>query len=484
MLFSSPVFLFLFLPLTLLLSALVPRQLKNYILLIASLLFYAWGGIYFMLLMLVSVFINYFFGLKVDKYKNNLKRKKKYMFWGVFLNLFLLGIFKYTNFIVHSINDLLAFTNIGSIPQTSIQLPIGISFFTFQAMSYMIDVYRNETVVQKKFSNLALYVSLFPQLIAGPIVRYHDVALQIERRNVNLDKFKSGIQRFIIGLARKVLIANTFAAIVDDIFATPYQNLSIEAAWLGVIAYSIQIYYDFSGYSDMAIGLGRMFGFEFLENFNFPYISKSIKEFWSRWHISLSTWFRDYLYIPMGGNKNGRFNTYRNLLIVFFITGLWHGASWNFIIWGLFHGFFMIIERIGFGKILIKLPAFFSHIYTLLIIMIGWTLFRSENLTDSVYYFNAMFGLNEIAGNSINLKIYMNNETYIAFIFAVLGSTPFFMYIYNKFKSLSATFSYKTNIVLSNIYELLSSSFLMILLFICSLYLIANTYNPFIYFRF
>lgn len=484
MLFSSPVFLFLFLPLTMLFTFLVPRQLKNYILLAASLIFYAWGGVYYMFLMLISVLINYFFGLKVDKYADNKKLRSKYLFWGIFLNLLMLGIFKYTNFIIHSFNDLLGFTGINPIPQTSIQLPIGISFFTFQAMSYMIDVYRKDTLVQKKFSDLALYVSLFPQLIAGPIVRYHDIALQLENRTVTLDKFKSGIQRFIIGLARKVLIANTFAAIADDIFATPYQNLSIEAAWLGIIAYSIQIYFDFSGYSDMAIGLGRMFGFEFLENFNFPYISKSIKEFWNRWHISLSTWFRDYLYIPLGGNKQGKYKTYRNLFIVFFITGLWHGASWNFVVWGLFHGSFLIIERMGFGKILEKLPKPLPNIYTLFIAIMAWVLFRCNNLSDSILYYKALFGLNDLTTNSINIKMFLNNETYIAFVFAILGSTTFFISLYKKMKAVTNTFSEKLRSDISFIYDVLQSTTLIILLFICSLYLLANTYNPFIYFRF
>lgn len=484
MLFSSPVFLFLFLPLTMLFTFLVPRQLKNYILLAASLIFYAWGGVYYMFLMLISVLINYFFGLKVDKYADNKKLRSKYLFWGVFLNLLMLGIFKYTNFIIHSFNDLLGFTGINPIPQTSIQLPIGISFFTFQAMSYMIDVYRKDTLVQKKFSDLALYVSLFPQLIAGPIVRYHDIALQLENRTVTLEKFKSGIQRFIIGLAHKVLIANTFAAIADDIFATPYQNLSIEAAWLGIIAYSIQIYFDFSGYSDMAIGLGRMFGFEFLENFNFPYISKSIKEFWNRWHISLSTWFRDYLYIPLGGNKQGKYKTYRNLFIVFFITGLWHGASWNFVVWGLFHGGFLIIERMGFGKILEKFPKPLPNIYTLFIAIMAWVLFRCNNLSDSILYYKALFGLNDLTTNSINIKMFLNNETYIAFVFAILGSTTFFVSLFKKLKAITDNFSEKLRSDISFIYDILQSTTLIILLFICSLYLLANTYNPFIYFRF
>ncbi len=484
MLFSSPVFLFLFLPLTLLLTTLAPKNFKNVILLIASLIFYAWGGIYYMILMLFSIFINYFFGLKLGKYNHDDKRRKNYLIVGITINLLMLGVFKYTNFIVFSINELLEIAKFSKLPQTNIQLPIGISFFTFQAMSYMVDVYRRETDVQYKFADLALYVSLFPQLIAGPIVRYHDVALQLKSRKINIEKFKSGIQRFIIGLARKVLIANTFAAIADDIFATPYQNLDSIAAWMGVLAYTIQIYYDFSGYSDMAIGLGRMFGFEFLENFNFPYISKSIKEFWSRWHISLSTWFRDYLYIPLGGNRGSKADTYKNLFIVFFITGLWHGASWNFIVWGLFHGIFLVIERMGFGKILSKLPPIIANIYTLFVVIIGWTLFRCETLSDTLLYYKIMFGLNEYHSNSLNISIYLNKETYIALLFAVLGSSTFFIQIHKYMKNISIKLSSKTYVYVGNIYEILSSTFLIFLLFICTLYLLSNTYNPFIYFRF
>lgn len=484
MLFSSPIFLFLFLPITLLLTSLAPKSIKNYILLIASLIFYAWGGVYYMILMLFSVSINFVFGLKINKYNHDNLKRKKFIIWGIAINLLLLGIFKYTNFIVASINDLLILFHFRLIPQTSIKLPIGISFFTFQAMSYIIDVYRKETVVQRKFSDLALYVSLFPQLIAGPIVRYHDVALQLKSRTVSIDKFKSGIQRFIIGLARKVLIANTFAAIADDIFATPFQNLDPISAWFGVFAYSIQIYYDFSGYSDMAIGLGRMFGFEFLENFNFPYISKSIKEFWTRWHISLSSWFRDYLYIPLGGNRNGSFYTYRNLIIVFFITGFWHGASLNFIIWGLFHGFFIIIERIGLGKILSKIPAPISNIYTLFVVITGWVLFRCETLPDSALYLKAMFGLNSIVANPIDISIFINKETIIAMVIAILGASTFFLKIYNLKNMIFQKLSEKSFHLLSNIFDICSSVFLMLVLFICTLYLLSNTYNPFIYFRF
>jgi len=484
MLFSSPVFLYLFLPLTLLFTALAPRNAKNYVLLIASLLFYAWGGLYYMLIMIVSVLINYIAGLRIGKYEGNHKKRKSILIIAIVLNLLILGVFKYTNFIVGNINIVLSLFNINTLTPTDIRLPIGISFFTFQAMSYMIDVYRRETDVQKKFSDLALYVSLFPQLIAGPIVRYHDVAQQLKKREVSFDKFKSGVQRFVIGLARKVLIANAFAAIADDIFKVPIQNLDIVSAWLGVIAYALQIYFDFAGYSDMAIGLGRMFGFEFLENFNFPYISKSIKEFWRRWHISLSTWFRDYLYIPLGGNRGSKFFMYRNLLIVFFLTGLWHGASWSFVVWGLFHGFFLIIERMGFDKFLNKLYSPFQHFYTLLVVLIGWVFFRAESLTHALGFLSSMFGMNRSAVKTIDLHFYINNQFYITLAIAVLGSTSVFLYIQKKYLKLALKFSNKANIILGYSFEVVSYAFIVLLVLVSTMFLLANTYNPFIYFRF
>lgn len=484
MLFSSPVFLYLFLPITLLLTAIAPKNIKNYILLVASLVFYAWGGIYFMVLMLFSVFINYYFGLKVGKYDHDDKKRKNYLIIGVVINLLILVIFKYTNFIVASLNDLLALFKIQQLPQTNIRLPIGISFFTFQAMSYLIDVYRRDTNVQHKFSDLALYVSLFPQLIAGPIVRYHDVALQLNNRKVTPELFKSGVQRFIMGLARKVILANSFATIATDILSAPSQSLDLVAIWFGLFAYSLQIYYDFSGYSEMAIGLGRMFGFEFLENFNFPYLSKSFKEFWTRWHISLSTWFRDYLFFPLGGSKGSTFKTYRNLFIVFFVTGLWHGASWNMVIWGLYHGFFIIIERLFLGKLLSKIPKIFGHIYFLLTFMLSWPLFLCNSLNESLEYYKSMFGFNHIISNYINISNYLTIDNIVLFIIATLGSTTFFVRVYSLMKKYYYKLSINKQLVASYAFELSSAIFLILLLLISTLLLLTNTYNPFIYFRF
>ncbi|NCA80692.1 MAG: MBOAT family protein, partial [Sphingobacteriia bacterium] len=363
MLFSSPLFLYLFLPITLACYYVSPGKLKNTVLLIASLIFYAWGGVSLLALLLSSTIVNYLFGLLIDIVKNH-KNKRNVLAFGISINLGLLMYFKYANFITLNINYILDTFKTGNLNFHDIALPIGISFFTFQALSYLVDVYRGTTKVQRNFVKLALFISLFPQLIAGPIVRYHDISLQLNKREHRFDIFASGIRRFILGLARKVLIANPMAYIADTAFDMQNPDLSISMAWLGIFAYAIQIYYDFAGYSDMAIGLARMFGFELLENFNSPYIAKSIKEFWKRWHISLSSWFRDYLYIPLGGNRKSNSRTYLNLIIVFFITGLWHGAAWNFVIWGLIHGLFLIIERLGFDKILKKLPNIIQHAYT------------------------------------------------------------------------------------------------------------------------
>lgn len=484
MLFSSPVFLYLFLPLTLLLTALAPKKIKNYILLIASLIFYAWGGVYFMLLMLFSVFINYYFGIKVDKNKDNHKIRKNYLIIGVVINLLLLGVFKYTNFIVASINDLLTLFNITQLPQTHIKLPIGISFFTFQAMSYLIDVYRNDTNVQKKFSDLALYVSLFPQLIAGPIVRYHDVALQLDNRTVTIEKFKYGVQRFIMGLARKVILANSFATIATDIMSAPTQSLDMVAIWFGLAAYTLQIYYDFSGYSEMAIGLGKMFGFDFLENFNFPYLSKSFKEFWTRWHISLSTWIRDYIFFPLGGSKGSSIKTYRNLIIIFFITGLWHGSSWNMVVWGFYHGFFMVIERLFLGKLLDRIPKIFGHLYFMIAFILSWPLFLANSLVESVEYYKAMLGFNHFASNYINISTYLTIDNIILFIVAILGCTEFYLRIGKKIKILYLSFSNRNQLIANYAFEISSVIFLVALLILSTILLLTNTYNPFIYFRF
>lgn len=354
MLFSSMLFLWLFLPVVFVSYYLIKKEYRNVLLLISSIIFYAWGGVSYTLIMFSSIIINYIFALLIDKAieEDNELKKKIYLSLCIVINLSILAYFKYTDFAISIINSI---SKKEVIQLKNIILPIGISFYTFQALSYVIDVYREHNKAQKNIINLALYISFFPQLIAGPIVKYHDIDTQITERTENLENISYGIKRFIYGLSKKVILANMFALSCDEILKQPIGDIGTALAWLAAVLYTLQIYYDFSGYSDMAIGLGHMFGFKFLENFNYPYISKSVQEFWRRWHISLSTWFKEYLYIPLGGNRKGKYFTYLNLLIVFFATGLWHGASFNFILWGLWHGFFLIIERVFLGLLLEKI---------------------------------------------------------------------------------------------------------------------------------
>ncbi len=349
MLFSSPVFLFGFLPLLLVFYFLCPKSLRNVLLLLASLWFYAWGEPSLVVLMLISTAMNYGLGCWVDVTRER-PASKWILAFAVALNLSFLVYYKYAGFLIDSLNSLLAFVGTPSLGRPEVTLPIGISFYTFQAMSYVIDVYRGQAQAERNPINVALYIALFPQLIAGPIVRYTDVAAQIKVRSIDRDSFAYGIQRFIVGLGKKMLIANSAASVADAAFEIPDNQLSLAVAWLGILCYTVQIYFDFSGYSDMAIGLGRMFGFKFLENFNYPYIAKSVTDFWRRWHISLSTWYRDYLYIPLGGNRCAPWRVSLNLMIVFVLCGLWHGASWNFAIWGIYHGSFLMLERGRLGR--------------------------------------------------------------------------------------------------------------------------------------
>lgn len=470
MLFSSMIFLWLFLPLVFCSYYLIDKRFKNILLLISSIIFYAWGGVIYSLIMLSSIIINYIFALLIDKAieDNNLKNKKIYLALCIIINSSILGYFKYTNFIISIINSL---SQNKIIELTNIVLPIGISFYTFQALSYVIDVYIGHNKAQKNIFNLALYISFFPQLIAGPIVKYHDIENQILNRNESLENIFYGIKRFIYGLSKKVILANMFALSCDEILKQPTDELGTALVWCASVLYTLQIYYDFSGYSDMAIGLGKMFGFNFLENFNYPYISKSIKEFWRRWHISLSTWFKEYLYIPLGGNRKRKLFTYINLLIVFFATGLWHGASYNFILWGLFHGFFLVIERIFLGKLLEKNKLkFINHIYVIFVFVIGWVLFRADDLKHAFELYKLMFSYKE---SIYTVRYFFYPQTFVCFIFGILFS-GLFQSIFPKVRE--ATFSSKVYI--------LESVIQFILLFICIMYLVNGTYNPFIYFRF
>lgn len=472
MVFSSTIFLFGFLPFTLTGYYLIRKDLRNAFLLFMSLAFYAYGEPKFVFVMIASILVNYIMGLFIDKTRDSkLLLKRIVLIIATGANLSLLFYYKYFDFFISNVNNVFR----SDFALRNIILPIGISFFTFQGMSYIFDLYLGKFKVQKNPINIALYIALFPQLIAGPIVRYIDVNEQILQRTYSVDKFADGIKRFTVGLSKKIIISNMFAVVADNAFNTIDIERSVTLAWLGIIAYTIQIYFDFSGYSDMAIGLGKMFGFDFLENFNYPYISKNISEFWRRWHISLSTWFKDYIYIPLGGNRKG--NVYVNLLIVFFVTGLWHGASWNFIIWGLWHGMFLIIERIGKTRKVNKkyhLPDAVKWIYTMLVVMIGWVLFRAVDLTSAWNYIKTMFGL---FGNELycSQTILFAKEYMVIFIIAVLCSMPLGQYV----KKL-----YNKSSVINRIETLCSSILFAVLLLIAISFTVTSTYNPFIYFNF
>ena len=467
-------------PFTLLGYYLIPNNYKNYWLLLTSLIFFAWGGVSYTIILIISIVLNYFFGIKIQ---NNINTTKGYswLIFGVSVNLLLLGVFKYANFMSININWLLDVFSIPNIRVLNILLPIGISFYTFHSLSYLVDIYRQKARAQRNIFDVSLYICMFSQLIAGPIIRYSDVWQQLRERTHSLAKFSSGIERFLIGLGKKVLLANLFAKVADDMFGSDVLNLSAINAWMGIICYSLQIYLDFSGYSDMAIGLGRMFGFEFLENFNFPYISKSIKEFWRRWHISLSSFFRDYVYIPLGGNQVKVGRIYLNLLIVFFLTGFWHGANWTFVFWGLFHGFFIVIERLGLQNFLNKIWKPLTNIYCILVVMFGWVLFRSETLNDALSYWKAMFNFNLTNQQNALFLDHIDIELGIGFILALLGIFGIYQYLL-KFIS-----TYLTNLnskLLSYFYYLFSAIFYALILIACSIYLMAGNYNPFIYYRF
>jgi len=477
MLFSSLIFLYGFLPIVWLLVWITPAKARNTILLLASLVFYAWGGVSYLAVLVLSILMNYGFGRWLGAYRGRAGASRILMI-GVGLNLVLLFAFKYAVFFLDQLNAGLSIIGREVMNLPEIALPLGISFFTFQAISYLVDVYRAETPVQKRLDRLGLYIALFPQLIAGPIVRYHDIEKQLGERTWSWDNMAQGIERFIFGLAKKVLLANNFALLADEIFAVNPASLGMPVAWLGVVVYSLQIYFDFSGYSDMAIGLGRMFGFVIPENFNFPYIARSIREFWRRWHISLSQWFRDYLYIPLGGNRKSSSRTHFNLFIVFLLTGFWHGASWTFIIWGLVHGFFMILERKGLGEWLKKRPNWVAHFYSLWVVGLAWVLFRAESLTYALAYYKSLFDLGEATDFRLDILPYLDWEFRGALVIGLLACTPFFRKGAEWLnKQLSA-------VRLIAIGEVGGAVFLLFLFFWCTMHLASSSYNPFIYFRF
>ncbi len=464
MVFSSLVFLFAYLPLVLLGYYLVPRQGRNIFLFIVNLIFYGWGEPMLVLLMVFNIFFNYIGGYLVDKYRQDEKKKKLFLVLTCVLDIGILAVFKYTGMVTETLN-MLPFLN---IPELQISLPIGISFYTFQTMSYVIDVYRDDAPVSKNFIDFGTYVALFPQLIAGPIVRYRDVAYQMRHRRETLDMFTKGVMLFMVGLGKKVLIANQMGNLTTAMFATTEEN-GVIGTWVGMIAYAFQIYFDFSGYSDMACGLGNMLGFEFLKNFDYPYISKSITDFWRRWHISLSTWFKEYVYIPLGGNRKGTKRQIINLLIVWGLTGLWHGASYNFLLWGLYYGVILILEKFVLKRFLDKLPSVLQHIYTIFIVIIGWGLFYFTDMAQLGDFMLDLFNFgNGLCGDqAFNLII-----CYLPIIIiAAIASTPLATKLYmgvnqTKFIWIAETL------------------FCVVILVISTASLVDQSYNPFLYFRF
>lgn len=483
MLFSSLIFLYLFLPITLGVYYLMPRLIKNYWLLFASLVFFAWGGASLTLLLVFSIVANYIFGIFIERTKTTARTSYRWLAAGVTFNLLFLGVFKYTNFMVSNLNLLSSRLHFPAIPATHILLPVGISFYTFHSLSYLVDIYRGKTQAQRNIFDLALYISMFSQLIAGPIIRYSDIWEQLRGRSHTLLKFSSGIERFLIGLAKKVLLANTFATVADTFFSQAAEELNALTSWLGIISYTFQIYYDFSGYSDMAIGLGRMFGFDFKENFDLPYSAASVQEFWRRWHMSLSSFFRDYVYIPLGGNQKGTSRTYLNLFLVFLLTGFWHGASWNFVVWGLFHGFFMIIERLGVSEILNKLWRPVSTLYMFLVVLFAWVLFRADDLTHALNYWQAMFDFTQSADQTLLFYANIKPSVLAALIVGVLGAFGFFYKMRDLAKKIAALDS-RIVPLLKYSFHLLSFICYFCILFLCTMYLTAGTYNPFIYYKF
>ncbi|WP_270474731.1 MBOAT family O-acyltransferase [Clostridium cochlearium] len=470
MVFSSLVFIFVFLPITLFIYYLSPKKLKNLVLLISSLIFYAWGEPIYIFLMIFTTVFSYVSAILIDKYKSKKTSSLAIFILSVAVNLSVLCFFKYYGFFIDNINNLFSM----NIKFKKLPLPVGISFYTFQTLSYIIDVYLKKVPVQKNIISFSTYVTMFPQLVAGPIVKYGDINKQLENRKENLDKFGEGVSYFIRGLSKKVLLANNIGLLWSNVKALSPDKISVFSAWLGILAFTFQIYFDFSGYSDMAIGLGKFFGFDLMENFNYPYISKSVTEFWRRWHISLGSWFREYVYIPLGGNKKGALKQYRNLFIVWFLTGFWHGANWNFIIWGLYFGILITLEKIFVLKWLDKLPNFISHVYALIIIIVGWAIFEFENTSVLFSFIKTMFGM---GSNTFidNQSIYYLYTNLFLFILAIIFSTPLPKKLFKKLIY---------NVKLKPYAKLIVPTIYLILILLCTTYLVNETYNPFLYFKF
>lgn len=466
MVFSSLIFIFKFLPITLLIYYISPKGLRNFVLLIASLIFYGWGEPVYISIMIFSTVFDYFNGLLISKYRDHKVIPKFILINSMVINLGILFFFKYYNFMVVNINNLLGL----SISTSSLPLPVGISFYTFQTMSYVIDLYLGKAQMQKNIISFGTYVAMFPQLVAGPIVQYGDIHKQLNDRKESLEKFGEGAEIFLIGLCKKVLLANNIGALWTSVKATPFVELSTLSAWLGIIAFTFQIYFDFSGYSDMAIGLGKMLGFDLDINFNYPYISRSITEFWRRWHISLGSWFREYVYIPLGGNRVSTAKHFRNLFIVWFLTGFWHGASWNFILWGLYFCAILIIEKSFLLKWLETKPKAISHIYAFFLIIIGWVIFEFDQVGNVFSFIGLMFGAGKTPFLDYKSLYYLYTNIWV-FIGLIIFSTPLPKKVMDRIKEKSYGY-----IVVTTIY--------VILLLLCTAYLVNASYNPFLYFRF
>lgn len=478
MVFSSLLFMFRFLPIVLILYFIAPKKLRNFVLFIASLIFYAWGEPVYVVLMIFSTVVDYTHGLWVYKLKekNEMGKAKLVVLSSMVINLALLGFFKYADFVITNLNLIPGV----EIPLLNLALPIGISFYTFQTMSYTIDVYRGDALPQKNIISFGAYVALFPQLIAGPIVAYNTVAEQMEGRKESMDDFAAGTMRFITGVGKKVLLANNIGLLWDMISARSVGEVPVVMAWLGITAYAFQIYFDFSGYSDMAIGLGKMFGFHFLENFDYPYISRSITEFWRRWHMSLGSWFRSYVYIPLGGNRKGLKLQMRNIAVVWLLTGIWHGASWNFLIWGVYFGVLLILEKflwLGF----LKKHKIFSHVYTIFLVWISWAIFAFDNMAQGVQYIKAMFGLTG-AGFVSTETLYLLLSYAVMLVVLILAATPYPKMLAAKLMDkLEGLKAQKAGRVVSAV---LQCVFVVAVFIISTAYLVDATYNPFLYFRF
>lgn len=464
MVFSSIPFLFFFFPIFLLLYYISPFKIKNLILLIFSLIFYAWGEPVYIVLMIFSSVVDYTNGRLIEKYRDNKVLKRTFMICSVVINLALLGFFKYSDFLIENINNLFNL----SIPLLELGLPIGISFYTFQTMSYSIDVYRGDVKAEHNFLNFMTYVSMFPQLIAGPIVRYQTVSEELSKREITFSKFTSGFVRFLQGLFKKVLIANN-VGYVWSVISGDASEISLLTAWLALFMFAFQIYFDFSGYSDMAIGMGKMLGFTYLENFNYPYISKSITEFWRRWHISLSTWFKDYVYIPLGGSRCKRIINIRNILIVWMLTGIWHGAAWNFLLWGLYFGILLILEKFVLKRFLEKLPSFLKHVYAIFFILVGWLIFAFDDMSLLKEYALKLFA-NPFIIDAQFMQYFTNY--FVIIVVAIIFSMPIYPYVKEKFKF--------NNVII----QILIFAIYIILFMVVTAMLVSDTYNPFLYFRF